>query len=211
MSVPDWMIDTPSASVDDMAALIRRLVRDLRKAAPDNDLSEKALDYFRRHGLTGEILRATPPAAPAATEAPSDRRAVFEAVYAALPGGGGLKEFCWRLWQVQDATPAPAVGASLSDERYRKLREWYLRGGTLAEIHPFGHIEVTTPEIFDAGVDALVAVGASVQPVLASLSDEQIDAVITAAVGSVGTWEEVRQSVREALASSTPTKGGEAP
>lgn len=57
MSVPDWMIDAPAASVDDMAALIRRLVRDLRKVAPGNDLAEKALDYLRRHGLAGDILR----------------------------------------------------------------------------------------------------------------------------------------------------------
>lgn len=43
------------------------------------------------------------------------------------------------------------------------------------------------------------------QPVAADLTDDQIDTVITAAVGSVGTWEEVRQAVRDALGSAPAT------
>nr|MDD5084238.1 hypothetical protein [Candidatus Moranbacteria bacterium] len=34
--------------VDDLAQLVKRLARSLRKAAPDNDLSEKALGYLIR-------------------------------------------------------------------------------------------------------------------------------------------------------------------
>ena len=44
---------------DDLPILTRRLVQSLRKAAPDNELAEKALDYLRRHGLQGSPLRAT--------------------------------------------------------------------------------------------------------------------------------------------------------
>jgi len=58
MSVPDWMIDTPSPSLDDMATLIRRLVRGLRKAAPSNDLADKAMDYLKRMGLDADVMRA---------------------------------------------------------------------------------------------------------------------------------------------------------
>lgn len=42
---------------DDLAALVRRLAHALRKAEPDNELSDKALDYLKRNGLTGSILR----------------------------------------------------------------------------------------------------------------------------------------------------------
>jgi hypothetical protein len=44
--------------VDDLSALVTRLARALRKAVPDNDLSEKALDYLKREGLVGSPLRA---------------------------------------------------------------------------------------------------------------------------------------------------------
>lgn len=53
--------------MDDMPALIRRLVHALRKAAPEHDLPAKALDYLKRHGLQGSPLRDV--AAPAATQA----------------------------------------------------------------------------------------------------------------------------------------------
>lgn len=46
--------------VDDLAALVARLVRALRTAAPGHDLPEKALDYLKRKGLTGSALRAAP-------------------------------------------------------------------------------------------------------------------------------------------------------
>lgn len=42
---------------DDLAALVRRLAHSLRKAAPGNDLPEKALDYLTRNGLQGSPLR----------------------------------------------------------------------------------------------------------------------------------------------------------
>lgn len=42
---------------DDLAALVRQLVRSLRKAAPDNELADKALDYLKRKGLQGSPLR----------------------------------------------------------------------------------------------------------------------------------------------------------
>lgn len=42
---------------EDLAALVRRLAHSLRKAAPGNDLPEKALDYLRREALQGSPLR----------------------------------------------------------------------------------------------------------------------------------------------------------
>jgi len=61
MSVPDWMIDAPAASVDDLAMLVRKLAHSLRKAAPGHALPDQAVDYLRRHHLDGSPLRdATP-------------------------------------------------------------------------------------------------------------------------------------------------------
>lgn len=42
---------------DDLVALVQRLARALRKAKPDSDLPEKALDYLRRKNLQGSPLR----------------------------------------------------------------------------------------------------------------------------------------------------------
>lgn len=52
----------PAAPMDDLAQLVKQLVRALRKAAPGNDLADKALDYLKRQGLQGSPLRATPEA-----------------------------------------------------------------------------------------------------------------------------------------------------
>ena len=52
----------PAAPVDDLAQLVKQLVRALRKALPGNDLADKALDYLKRQGLQGSPLRATPEA-----------------------------------------------------------------------------------------------------------------------------------------------------
>lgn len=43
--------------VDELAMLVRQLVHSLRKVSPGNDLAERALDYLKRHGLTGTVLR----------------------------------------------------------------------------------------------------------------------------------------------------------
>lgn len=86
MSVPDWMIDTTSPSVDDMAALIRRLVRSLRKAAPGHALADQALDYLARVGLTADILRdTTPPAKAPAQEHEAARHVKDGAGYVLVP------------------------------------------------------------------------------------------------------------------------------
>ena len=42
---------------DDLTALVRQLVRSLRKAAPQHALPDKALDYLKRKGLQGSPLR----------------------------------------------------------------------------------------------------------------------------------------------------------
>lgn len=45
------------AVTEDLAALVVRLARALRKAAPDHDLPKKALDYLDNKGLQGSVLR----------------------------------------------------------------------------------------------------------------------------------------------------------
>lgn len=54
----------PAAPVADLAQLVKQLVRALRKAAPGNDLADKALDYLKCQGLLGSFLRAAPEAPP---------------------------------------------------------------------------------------------------------------------------------------------------
>lgn len=63
----EWIEETRSAikeaapadaRVDDLAALVRQLVRALKRATPDSFLVPRALDYLKRKGLQGNILRA---------------------------------------------------------------------------------------------------------------------------------------------------------
>lgn len=46
--------------VDDLAALVVRLARLLRKSAPENDLPALAMDYLQREELCGSPLRGSP-------------------------------------------------------------------------------------------------------------------------------------------------------
>lgn len=46
-----------SRVVDELAALVRQLVHQLGKVAPDSDLPAKALDYLKRKCLQGSPLR----------------------------------------------------------------------------------------------------------------------------------------------------------
>lgn len=48
-----------TAQVDNLSALVRRLSHLLRKAAPDNDLPAKALDYLNRNGIATTAFRGT--------------------------------------------------------------------------------------------------------------------------------------------------------
>jgi hypothetical protein len=48
--------------VDDLAMLVRQLVHSIRKTNPDNETASRAMDYFKRHGLQGSLLRAVGPA-----------------------------------------------------------------------------------------------------------------------------------------------------
>lgn len=75
---------SPPPRVDDLSTLVSRLARSLRQAAPDNDLSAKAVDYLRRHGLTGSPLRGV-----ATVTAAVD-------VGAAAPKGGQDEFDAWR-------------------------------------------------------------------------------------------------------------------
>lgn len=240
---------------------------------------------------------ATPPAAPAATEAPSKPFAYYIHIAAEQRG-----EFVHDLDEALDdltnceckitelfdhATPAPAVGARLSDEQIDASARhhngelddgmWMLpvedfrrlvRGvaapasvqpaaGALPPVRWWSGV-VGSPEklanlldgysekkesprrderVMRAAAKWIREVVASVQPVLASLSDEPVRLALDALeeialAGMSGTGQEseegmqawharrawdfigiaarARDEVRAALASSTPTKGGEA-
>jgi hypothetical protein len=56
---PEQLVDmwNTQQPVEDLSALVQRLVRHLRKAAPDDELSDKAMDYLRRNGRLGSPLR----------------------------------------------------------------------------------------------------------------------------------------------------------
>jgi transposase-like protein len=49
----------PEPTIGDLAMLVARLVRQVRRLEPDNDVAEKAMCYLRRHNLQGSILRET--------------------------------------------------------------------------------------------------------------------------------------------------------
>lgn len=64
--LPDGWIDEEEAealrqNVGNLAMLVAQLVRALRKAAPDNALSSRAMDYLAREGLCGSVLRQDQP------------------------------------------------------------------------------------------------------------------------------------------------------
>lgn len=46
-----------TATVDDLAAIVRRLAHSLCEVAPDNELPKKALDYLKRSGIPTFVLR----------------------------------------------------------------------------------------------------------------------------------------------------------
>ncbi|MBB1599526.1 hypothetical protein [Variovorax sp. UMC13] len=148
MSVPDWMIDTPQASVDDLAALVRRLARSLRKAAPDNALPDQALDYLRRHGLEASILRATPPQA----TLPASETVELVASYRAT--ADGFEKITTRAQAQADA--AEPVGADLwylQDTRQFVGNDvlWWAKDGRgyttdLSKAHAFGAAEAARQE-----------------------------------------------------------------
>lgn len=52
-----YALEQSETIVDDLAQLVKRLAHQLRKAAPDNELSDKALDYLKRKKLYESPLR----------------------------------------------------------------------------------------------------------------------------------------------------------
>jgi len=43
--------------IDDLSMLVRSLASSLRKVAPEHGLPDRAIDYLKRKGLQGSILR----------------------------------------------------------------------------------------------------------------------------------------------------------
>lgn len=50
-------LEKDAQTVDDLAMLTRKLIVALRKAAPNDVLPERAVDFLQRRGLQGSILR----------------------------------------------------------------------------------------------------------------------------------------------------------
>lgn len=50
-------LQSMSQKADDLAALVRRLVRGLRKSDPDSELAAAALEYLSRNGFAAHVLR----------------------------------------------------------------------------------------------------------------------------------------------------------
>lgn len=44
-------------TIGDLAMLVARLVQQVRKHDPSNEVAEKAMDYLRRKDLAGSVLR----------------------------------------------------------------------------------------------------------------------------------------------------------
>lgn len=76
--------EAPSAGVDDLAMLVRRLAQSLKIHQPNSVLAAGAMDYLQRHGLKGAPLRedASPQSAPQA--APADVEEIVRKIVLAV-------------------------------------------------------------------------------------------------------------------------------
>lgn len=103
-------------------------------------------------------LRATPDLVAAALAAKNARFLEMEAA-GRMPDSQELTAVA--IQAALDLAGATQLAPVITDaKRYAAVRTWYLREGKRSEIHPAGHIQVTTPAIFDAGVDGLSVPGA---------------------------------------------------
>ncbi|MDH0852385.1 hypothetical protein N5D66_31010, partial [Delftia tsuruhatensis] len=146
----------PAARVDDLAALVKKLVQALRKAAPNHVLPAQALDYLKRQGLQGSPLRAAE-AAPQAPAAPGMAvTALAGEIIAALEadekdGGYDLTSGLFgpkfsalvRRWAASEwahvtAPQAPAAPVLVGDEQADAYLTDPGRLESLARSHPAG-------------------------------------------------------------------------
>lgn len=56
-SVANEALQRERARVDELAMLAKRLVRELRKVAPNNVLASLSVDYLIANGLSGDVMR----------------------------------------------------------------------------------------------------------------------------------------------------------
>lgn len=97
-------------SVDDLAALVRQLVRALKKASPDSPLIPRTMDYLSRKGLQGSPLR-------------TDEQVSQAIVDAMISGTGILRIDPASI--LKDDTPSPAVDAqSVRDAALDEVAAW---------------------------------------------------------------------------------------
>jgi hypothetical protein len=152
-------------TLDDLSALVVRLVRALRKASPDGDLPEKALGYLYRKGLAPSVLRGGAfgefAAPPAQTERAQGEK---------LAVGWFVQRSSFGPWievekmepgavQLYQTTSQPAQTALTDDARdaarYRLLR----RGQHWSVIDGIG--DILRSEKLDATIDAALAAAQS--------------------------------------------------
>ena len=100
--------------VGDLAMLVARLARKLRKAAPADELPAQALDYLNRNGLNGSPLRAV-----GAGETAVTREMTNAAIDVMLKKGDVIlsADFVARLYMAMDAVRhnAEVKGAPLAE------------------------------------------------------------------------------------------------
>lgn len=88
VGMPTLQVTLARGNEGDLAALVKRLARALRKAKPGNEMSDQAMDYLKRQGLLGSPLRDAP-----TLEAPAAPGAVLD-----LPSGAALLGTYWNVY-----------------------------------------------------------------------------------------------------------------
>jgi hypothetical protein len=142
---------TSDNTTQDLAMLVRRLVRAFSKTGQEQELCAQAIDYLCRHGLEGSPLRE-PAAAPGEV---SDERASFETWARTLfkvPSfntlsniySGAHIESMWMTWQARAAlsNPAPVAAPAPCKECGASI---------LLSITPFLKVSGTTEAIEEVG------------------------------------------------------------
>jgi hypothetical protein len=111
--------------VDELAMLVRKLVRHVRKASPDNNMATMAMDYLERKGLAGSPLRDAAPQQPAqSAELDDAQQEILRLCRLYLDDESGkynAKSVLTRIFSIAATQPAQTQVALTDAPRYR---EW---------------------------------------------------------------------------------------
>jgi hypothetical protein len=103
--------------VDDLSALVSRLVRALNKSAPTHDLPEKAMDYLRRKNLLGSPLRSE------LRDKEAETKAIHElfAQPISLPAAKGAERDAFEVWAIEYGF---SLGKCSLEEMNQRTHAW---------------------------------------------------------------------------------------